>query len=474
MLSIPRPGAPGPMPPRGNSAGAAVIAPPAVAKVVAQDPVLRQASGKPPALDAYASSPIRKVAFYFGLAFLFERFGVLSEVLYNLIGTSGYILYIIGPPAILCTIATGGLRRGFRYRAPYYWMAFFGWMLLATPFSYWQGGSFARVASYSRFDLTLLFVAGGLAVNWKEIRLVFYTLAASAVVNLLTARFFMDSTNGRFSISWGGSIGNSNDLAAHLLFILPFLLWVTMDSKRNVFIRILLLGGIGYGLWVILGTASRGALFGVMAAVLFLFWRASMSQRFVGLLTGSILTVVLLAALPQTAKNRLASVFGQQHEEAEESSDIRSKLFHMSLVYTMQHPIFGVGPDQFSNYQSQSHDTEAKSLWHPTHCSWTQVSSECGIPALIFYVCGLGSAMLLINRIYRAARQRGYGEIANACLCYLLAMVGFYVAITFLSGAYTFYGPFMIGLAGPLSFAAKERMSAKRETAGFRPAKVAF
>ncbi len=324
---------------RRGEPSAAVIAAPVGAQAVAQGPVLKQGSGKPPTVDLYESSPFRKMAFYFGLAFLFERFGVISELLNQLIGTSGYILYIIGPPALLGTIATGGLRRSFRHRASYYWMAFFGWMLLATPFSYWQGGSFARVASYGRFDLVLLFVAGGLAVNWKEIRLVFYTIAASALVNLLTARFFTNDVNGRISISYGGSIGNSNDLAAHLLFVLPFLLWVTMDSKRSLIIRLPLLGGIGYGLSVILGTASRGALVAVMATVFFMFWRASMRQRFVLIVAGSILALILMGVLPQASKNRLAALFGQKHQEADESEEFRDQLFHKSLVYTLQHPI---------------------------------------------------------------------------------------------------------------------------------------
>lgn len=469
MLSTPRPESARPVAP----AGLPITAP--VAAIVARpNPVSVASAGIPQALEPYRSSPIRKLAFYFGLAFIFVKFGVVSELLGQVFGSSGYILYLVAPPAIIGAIVTGGLRRTFRTRAPYFWMAFFGWMVLAVPFSYWQGGSFTLVSNYSRFNLILMLASGGLATNWKEIRLIFYTIAAGTLLNLLTARLFMDDINGRISLDFGGSIGNSNDLAAHLLFVLPFVLWVVLDHKRSMLIRIPLLGAIGYGLWVIVGTASRGALIAVFAGVLFLFWRASMRQRFAGFLACVILAVVLVAASPKATLDRLGSLFGEQNEEADASADIRGLLFRKSLAYTVQHPIFGVGPDQFSNYESQAHDTQAKSLWHPTHCAWTQVSSECGIPALIFYVCGLGSAALLINRTYRTARQKGYPEVANVCLCYLLAMLGFHVAISFLSNAYTIYGPFMVGLAGSISFAAAQQMAAKKDAAGFGSANMAL
>ncbi len=239
---------------------------------------------------------------------------------------------------------------------------------------------------------------------------------------------------------------------------------VTMDSKRSLIIRFSLgrhwlrfIGDTGNGVPRCVCGRDGDRIFHVLARV--------HAPTFRLLRPVPTLALILAGALRQASKNCLAALFGQKHQEADESEEFRDQLFHKSLVYTLQHPIFGVGPDQFSNYESNAHDKEAKSLWHPTHCSWTQVSSECGIPALIFYVCGLGSAALLVNRAYRAAHQRGYTDMANACLCYLLSMVGFYVAITFLSNAYTFYGPFLIGFAGPLSFVIKRQLSAKRDIA---------
>jgi O-antigen ligase len=180
------------------------------------------------------------------------------------------------------------------------------------------------------------------------------------------------------------------------------------------------------------------------------------------------LGAIVIVALPQSTSSRLASLFGEENLEADQSADARSHLFRQSLVYTIQHPLFGVGPDQFSNYQSQEHEAK-KALWHPTHCSWTQVSSECGVPGLIFFVLGLGTACWSVARVYRRARELGNSDIANACFCYLLAMVGFLTSITFLSNAYGPTIPLMVGLGVSMSAAAAKRMAEKRVPAPLMP-----
>jgi O-antigen ligase len=408
--------------------------------------------------DRADNVPFRRLAFWFGLALTFALFSVLPElILYNT-GVNTYFLYFVGPPAILGALMTGGIRRTFRYRASYYVIAFFVWMVLATPFSSWPGGSLQRLADFSRASLIMLLVLGGLPVVWKEIRLVYYTIAAAAVVNLITAGFFTDTESERVSLLLRhGTISNPNDLAGHLLLVLPFVLFIAIDRKRNILLRVTLFGLIGYGVWIIVGTASRGALVAIVAAFLCFLYYAAARQRVVAILLGLLVAAVIPALVPRQAVVRLGTLFGEEHQEAGESAAARSYLFKKSITFTFEHPIFGVGPDQFANYEGKTRLLQGEhGRWQATHSSFTQVSSECGIPALIFYVAGLGSAILLVMRTHRYARLQGLDEVANACSCYLVAMVGFIVAITFLSNAYRFYYPSMIGLAVAMSAAAQK------------------
>src|SRR5689334_4664814 len=194
MLSFKnRPATPAPEPPPASRVAPAPLA---------ATPVLGNARTSSSQIGDRADNvPFRRLAFWFGLALTFALFSVLPElILYNT-GVNTYFLYLVGPPAILGTLMTGGIRRTFRYRASYYVIAFFVWMVLATPFSSWPGGSVQRLADFSRASLIMLLVLGGLPVAWKEIRLVYYTIAAAAVVNLMTARFFTDTESDRLSLT---------------------------------------------------------------------------------------------------------------------------------------------------------------------------------------------------------------------------------------------------------------------------------
>jgi len=414
--------------------------------------------------DVWEAHPVRKISLYFCLATLFLRLSVLPELIFYLTHVNTYLLYVTAPPAILSALLMGSVRRTFQSRAAYYWLAFFAWMVLAAPFSSWPGASVRTVIGYARFDGIFLVLIGGLALNWNEVRAIFRTIAAAALVNLASARLLAHADTGRLSLEASGTIGNSNDLAAQMLLVLPFLLFFMIGRGRSIVIRLAILALLMYGLWVTLGTASRGGLIALSVVFLCIFAHASLPQKLLLGVAGGAIALGALAILPAATLNRLGSLFGSRQAEAAESSASREYLFRTSVRFTIEHPVFGVGPGEFGDFEGKT--SRAQGLhgnWHVTHNAYTQVSSECGVPAFIFFVGGLGSAMLLVLRTYRMATQGGFPEIANGCFCYLLAMVGYLVAIIFLSHAYGFKLPAMVGLGVTLSSAAMRTMQSSRE-----------
>jgi O-antigen ligase len=412
--------------------------------------------------DLWETEAIRRISFRFCLAALFLRLSVLPELIYYVTHYNTYLLYLVGPLAMLSTLVRGGIQRTFRSRASYYWLGFVLWMILATPFSSWRGGSAGKVFAYVRVEAVFLVLVGGLALNWSEVRSIYRTIAAAAVANLLATRLFERMEAGRMSLPSTGSIGNSNDLAAQLLLVLPFVLYFMLGRGRSIIVRLIVLGLLFYGLWIILATASRGALVGLAVVFLCLLIHASLPQRVLLVLFAGAAALVVLSALPSMTVNRLSSLFGNKDREAEESAASRKYLFQTSVKFTFEHPVFGVGPGEFGDFEGLT--SRAQGLhgnWHATHCVYTQVSSECGLPAFFFFVGGLGSAMLLVGRTYRRAKIEGYPDIANACFCYLLAMAGHLTSLLFLAQAYTFRLPAMVGLAVTLGFAAERTMKAQ-------------
>lgn len=420
-------------------------------------------------------NPFRKIALYAALGLLFLRLTAISELLLSYTGNKFYLLYLFAPLAILGALVTGGVGRTLRSKAAWYWIAYFGWMILATLFSTWRGDSTRLVLlDYGRVEIPMLFVIGGLAMQWKEIRMIFHTVAFAAVVSLAESHWSGKlDMGGRISMgSVSTNLGNSNDLGAHLLLVMPFLLFVMLDRTRAVFLRMFLLPVIAYGIWTVVGTGSRGCLIALAAMLIFALWRGSSGQRAAILVAACVLGVVIPLLLPASILTRLGSLFSDQSEtgatqmsrvEAQESSAQRAYLLKQSLLYTAQHPLFGVGPGQFPNYEGKERKEEGKrGAWNVTHNFLTQVSSESGIPAVIFVLLGLGSAAALVNRTYQQACKKGFRDIANACYCYQLGLVGYLGSIIFLAHAYHFYLPTMIGLAISMSLVAAREMSARQ------------
>jgi len=423
------------------------------------------------AAEAWEIHPVRKISLYFCLATLFLRLSVLPELILYTAHVNTYLLYLTAPPAILSALLMGSVGRTFRARAAYYWLAFFGCMLLATAFSSWPGGSAFRTITYARVDGIFLILVGGLAMNWREVRTSFRVIAAAAVVNMASARIFAHSSNGRLSMEASGSLGNSNDLASQLLMVLPFLLFFMLGRGRSKFPRIAIVPMLLYGLWIILGAASRGALVGLAVMFLYVLWHISLPQKVALTVTCGALVLVAMTTLPATTRNRLGTIFGGKDIEAIDSAESRRYLFRTSVQFTIEHPVFGVGPDQFPIVEGkQSRAQGFHGNWHQTHNAYTQVSSECGVPAAFFFIAGLGSAGLLVLRTYRVAKRDGYVEIASGCFCYLLGAMGYLVSLIFLAQAYSFKLPALVGLGITLSYAAARTMQADRERQAAIPA----
>lgn len=411
--------------------------------------------------------PLRKFGFWISLGLIFLRFSTLHEVLTYLIGVNLKLLYVFAPPTLLLLLVSRGLPRVYQGRAVMYWTGYAVCMLLATPFSSWTGGSLEVVTTYVRTELPMLFVIAGLTYTWADCRRVIGTIALSAIVNLSLTKFFSFTGYGRMSISFG-TISNSNDLAAHLLLVISFLLFFVIAPKRSFLVRLLAAGSICWGLYIIIGTASRGALIAIAVTVLFVLIKTPMMVRVMVICLVPVIGAVIIAVTPASTINRLLS-FSEDSEDqgAGGSSKIRRYLLRHSIELTLKHPVFGVGPGQFSNISGkESRERGIYGVWNETHNVFTQVSSECGIPALIFFVAGIGSTLLSFNKAHRKARENpAWKEVSAAFFCVMIAMIAYVTSITFLNMAYRFCLPAMASLCVAMTRAAHLEFFSKQEPA---------
>jgi O-antigen ligase len=203
-------------------------------------------------------------------------------------------------------------------------------------------------------------------------------------------------------------------------------------------------------LLTLMKTGSRGALVAVTVGLAILFLRSSVAGKLRIVVAGLIGLLLVAALMPRTLLTRYQTLFDSREEAAvgEEAHSIESastslesrrQLLLHSLELTWRHPLLGVGPGMFRVAEDALARSKGarRGAWLETHNSYTQISSEVGIPALILYVAALFAGLRATGRIYRQARARaGLEQTANMALGLNFSLAMFMVTSLFSSVAY--------------------------------------
>jgi len=275
-----------------------------------------------------------------------------------------------------------------------------------------------------------------------------YAIGA-AVLFIVVVSFFLgtDEMGGRLTLS-EGVLANPNDLAQILLVGMPGILLIGMSGgfARRAFTAAAAL----LILFVTMKTGSRGAIVVLFGLFVILLWSLSWSGKFKVLLGACLIVLSLLPFTSEEQWYRYSTILGSDpkvSDEAVNSRESRRELLEQSIYLTFTHPLFGVGPGVFdvaSNAYSQARGE--RGIWHNPHNSYTQVSSEAGLPAFICYVAVLVTCMRTSRRVYQTAKRDGYVEFASVAYCLWLSFTIFAISTLFSSVAYHSYLPMLAGL----------------------------
>ncbi len=401
-------------------------------------------------------NPIRKIGFYSMLVLVFLQYSRLHETLSFVTSGNTYILYVFTIPALIALVGSGGLRRDFQMPPVLLWLAFTAWMCVATMFSVWKGGSVSTVLTWARVVLPMMFIFGELPMGWKEVRLALYAMATGGIAVVSTGRAFInDAGGGRLGLEFG-LIGNPNDYAGHLLAVLPVVFFLVFVRPNLPIVGSLLrlagIAALAYGLYLILRSGSRGALIALVGTVLYIFWKGSARVRMTAVIVLPLVALILGLTIPKSTLIRLVSFSlsyaTEENEEAVESALSRQYLFNQSVKLTFTRPLFGVGPGQFGTYEGDEAKQQGRhGGWLETHNSFTQISSENGIPGILLYLSAILASFKLLRDAEKKAREHPeMRHIQIACFCLSVSYFGYLAAIAFLNFGYFFYLPAFAGL----------------------------
>lgn len=439
---------------------AAPLAPQAGLKGPVLQPELqssRMATPSVPAMPAATTGVLSSIGFAAALAYIFLRFALLNDAVTYIFGFKAYLSYITAPIALLGVVFGGGLTRAVRFKPGVFFCGFLTWLLIAIPFSVWMGGSIQTLFTAFEADFSIFFMIVGLTTTWERFRTVMVVIAWGGVCDFLLCLLYPSSGDGRFALSFG-TLANPNDLATHFLFILPICIWVSIASRGFSVAKVVMPLTIVGILVIVLRTGSRAALLSLIGLSLYLFLRGSVKLKIIATASAVVLIAVALVALPADLRYRYLSLFSsdkptpttetdmERVKEADGSTAAREALLFNSVSETFKHPLFGVGPGQFAVAEAAvAKDLGKHATWQLTHNTYTQVSSEAGIPAFLFFIAALFGSMSLLYRVHR--RAKSHPLLSAATFWLLISAIGFSINIFFSALAYSAYVPTLIALS---------------------------
>ncbi len=315
---------------------------------------------------------------------------------------------------------------------------------LSIPLAISPGNSFAYFTNtYIKIVLMFIVMVNVLRTERRLKGLLFLSLlvgcvmSASALYDYRTGDFAVEGYRVTSSIGVHGLFGNPDDMALHFVIMFPIAVGL-MFKSRSLFHKALFAGCALLMVMGILVSFSRGCFLGFVTILAFLFWRLGRRNKSLVAVLFLVSTGAFLLLAPGGFLIRILSIFDHSLDPVG-SATARSAVVLRSILVTLRNPLLGVGIDNFPIMSIRN---------MVTHNSYTQVSSELGLPALAVYVMLIVTA---IRRLGRVARET-YEERSRRRLHYLAigvqaSLIGYMVSSAFYAVAFNWHVYYLAGYA---------------------------
>jgi len=325
--------------------------------------------------------------------------------------------------------------------------------IAGVPQAFWRTGSLDVLKDTWMKTVMIFFLLTQTTTTVPRIRRLLWSIIlcmflVSAYTALNPSRSFV--SEGRLT---GATVGflSGNYLGVAAGSMLPFIALFFMKTKSWM-VKALLATTVLLLMWQVILTASRSNLMQVGLAMLliwFLFMHRMKGAHLIAGVTAFALVTFLVAA-PAVFWSRMQTLWSGEVEDyqmqsAKFSEIQRQNVFWRSIEFTLDNPLLGVGLGNFAI--KSGNDSGRSSDWLGTHNTYTQISSEAGIPALLLYVSLVFGSVRGMMRVARATDGKPEFEefffLARATLAGLLvfAFAGFFAHL-----GYDYYFYYIVGV----------------------------
>lgn len=357
---------------------------------------------------------------------------ILFYVVLTIVRPQEYIPALIGLPVlpvVLVLAFAAWLASGLRTaRAPQYGilLAFFLVLMVSEVANGWLGGVKEEMGKFGPIVLTFFMIAAACTTQRRILILMAVMVLCSTVLALHSVGQAHSGVgwtgipigeDGR--VQYVGIFNDPNDLG--MLFVSVFPMAALLCKRAGFIGKLFWLACILTLLYGVYLTNSRGAMLGVLVVVGAYIWYRR------GLVVAGILGAIGLAAM------KMLSSRMQELDAGEESANGRVDAWYEGLQMFKEHPIFGVGPGNFTDY---NHLT--------AHNSFVLVLAETGFVGYLLWLALIGYSFWMMAAVLRlkpdaAAEPERYAAWSAErpmALTLLLSLCGMFVCAFFLSRSY--------------------------------------
>ncbi|RCW45010.1 O-antigen ligase [Halanaerobium sp. MA284_MarDTE_T2] len=254
--------------------------------------------------------------------------------------------------------------------------------------------AFSREILNSNFYFSFLFFAVVIneLKNKKTIKKMFFTLLFSSIISVIYGYYEYFFANLKRADSFTSSLALGNFMAVYTFFFIIYIFWGKniKNSTRVLFSFFSMIYFI-----LLLLTKTRGAwlafIFGIIVLGLL------KDKRII--IVFLILLLTFFIILPEQYINRFKSSFNIQYNlKNNRSNSIRIGLWMTSIKMFLDHPINGVGYDQYKNQYISNYKIEGINPFSHAHNNILQIVAELGLFGLLSFVYLMW--MVIKNLIY--------------------------------------------------------------------------
>ncbi|HEY5883712.1 MAG TPA: O-antigen ligase family protein [Pyrinomonadaceae bacterium] len=302
--------------------------------------------------------------------------------------------------------------------------------LLSVPLALDPSRALQSFTEYLKVIVIFVVMINVLRTPRRLMNLIFLVLLASCVLSIGALNDYrlgnLALQGRRIAGVIGGLFSNPNDLALHLVTMIP-ISFALMLCSRSLLKKFLYFGCALLLMAGLVATFSRGGFLGFVFVVGFLVWKLAPRHRIVFGVVAVAVLVATIGIAPGAYRSRISNM-------NDASAVARTDDLKRSLLVAARHPVFGVGMDNYIIYSNVN---------KTTHNAYTQVAAEMGVMALFIYIAFLVTPFRRLGKIEQAT-AKGKPYIYYLAIGLQASLIGYMVVSFFASVAYLWYAYYLV------------------------------